>query len=273
MEPPLRVLAHACPELTCGKAFETKEQFDEHRKDAHPVIEDFMKFALDAANKALGFNDDGTRMPGFGPRVEKKNAVKANFVASNKASFRPGMKQAAVTPAGAQQMARTGTRTGKPGVAGNVSSPQSAEDKDKAGIAVKRVEENDDAWRGCTVTSKELVEIFEQFDSMSARGWEAVGSPADGTHTPATTPSPATSKDTAETQDSDPIADLVELDAVRLPEESTFPTQGFEVFDDLHGLLDEPMVGKENEAYDWLDWEGKFGPECYGFQSNKVPGW
>lgn len=65
-----------CPELDCVAGdFESEEELEKHKQDAHKPITDYVQYAIDTLREVLGFDENGNKLPKPGQEAQKKAAA------------------------------------------------------------------------------------------------------------------------------------------------------------------------------------------------------
>jgi len=248
MEAPKPALPFKCPESGCDKAFETQDQLEGHKNDAHLHIDDYLTFALENFAQGVGLNTDGTpKEPALSKTAEPQKQVAKTVAAATKSSTSPAsaaMAHASSTQAAikaespAQPLPKTPSQqaaikpvTAPISEAGTTTTdikPTSADTKPVLDPAAAEAVIEDpllkdpfltDPWSTSILKPSELQDLFKPVDSFPTiiDNWEfPVDDPAwpnftveDLAEEPNTTPS-AASKDTVDTIDSSGPATLAD---------------------------------------------------------------
>lgn len=143
------VMAFKCSENGCGRAFQTQEELDGHKKDTHVVIEDCLSYALENLAESIGLNKDGT--------------LKAPHADAQKPSTKMSAKQGSdALKKGAEQPAKAGTSIPADGKAGTTDKPADSAD----GADATAPMDVDDPWANSPLKPSEIADIFNPIASL-----------------------------------------------------------------------------------------------------------
>jgi hypothetical protein len=292
---------YKCSDTNCDlsvRGFDTQAELDAHFKDAHPHIDDPLKFALESLSSSLGLDKDGNeKIPKVTARAPNRGIPPPSRIPPQAA--KPGQtlatKQDVSTPAqsAATPMARVATQTsaikGSPSTNllrtpqtgakvatpstghGPRGTPTTSKFDPKETVKPAEREKTPDLWANAAFDPEVLRGII---DSMNIPLMRAQAPPIEDSSwipksletlplSPALTPE--SSKDSTSTRSSD----ISEMDNLQInvavdPWDSDYTLPSLDIYEDLRmrGLLDDIDFGVDPDGktvYPVLSWENTFG--------------
>ncbi|OJD28835.1 zinc finger c2h2-type protein [Diplodia corticola] len=323
-----------CPHPACdhsARGFETKDELENHVKDAHAKVEDPLQFAIDAVNEGLGLNPDGTAKPkaetnavlrgkpappmpkqqlatkpGQTPQIKAEAgtpATGAGATPMNRVPTQNGIKNSPSASFKVSQMAVKGQTPGSSGAPAMHRTPsKAAKDTNKAADVAMEDQSAPkppgNPWDECPISSDQLQFMFADEDVAKAmlelpnsafiakedlereerqKNKEKV---EPRSTTPATTPSPASTKDSKETGSSD-ISENDKLNITIASDDAEWNKRAMDADVDFSSMMDSLFVLDESnnmtvpQNEDNQEMVGPYGfwRDSLGPANDKLPGW
>lgn len=274
---PPPALIFKCQHDSCDRAFASEAEAQQHFQGTH--ISDYLEFSTRVLGDALGFNEDGTRKPGFGK-------VKQDQDNKTKTLTLPGAKGE-----GSKHVVATAPIAQANGVEASPGSDSS------------------DAWAGCAFNSFTMQELFGPLDTLSPNPasspknttaeWTGQDIGFDGSQaailapeaskqqsaddktaaaavngtrsaTTSSTPSPATSKATNDSNDTKRTS--VDGDAGSEAKKPVKQAVSTDLFNEPLSLEDDPLMKSFNNTNDY-DFDGSNHGYGWGDDMNMGDSW